>query len=55
MLLNEMIGSVQDKANPRRRSLGARIFENFFDTTALDVVPILVSLKRRFWRFAFAF
>merc|ERR1719515_603955 len=41
LLFTELVNAVQDNVNGRRRATGARLFELFFDTTKLDLVPIL--------------
>eukprot|EP00930_Biecheleria_cincta_P034269 TRINITY_DN23698_c0_g1_i1.p1 TRINITY_DN23698_c0_g1~~TRINITY_DN23698_c0_g1_i1.p1 ORF type:complete len:2738 (+),score=614.06 TRINITY_DN23698_c0_g1_i1:451-8214(+) len=41
MLFNELVGPMQDKADGAKRAVAAQIFEQFFESTSLDVVQIL--------------
>ncbi|CAK9099082.1 Protein ILITYHIA [Durusdinium trenchii] len=41
MLLNELVGPMQDAESARRRVVGAQLLKHFFENTGLDVVPAL--------------
>lgn len=41
MLLNELVGPMQDSESAMRRVVAAQLFKHFFENTSLDVVPAL--------------
>jgi len=41
MLLNELVGPMQDLESAHRRVVAAQLFKHFFENTSLDVVPAL--------------
>lgn len=41
LLFPELVSAVQDRSSSTRRSTGAKMVQHFFDSTSLDVVPVL--------------
>ncbi|CAJ1341979.1 unnamed protein product, partial [Effrenium voratum] len=41
ILLNELMGPMQDASNARRRVVAAHLLQHFFQTTGLDAIPAL--------------